>query len=186
MEKAETMSITSLAATEFEAIKTVHGALEPLEPEARRRVLGYIASLLEIETTKATPSFKKGDEQPVEEEEEAAPEAAKGAKGAKVYGSFAELYAAANPGSNGEKALVAGYWLQVCGGAENFTAAAAQKELTHLGHGVSNITDAIDSMKGQKPQLILQLKKSGTSKQARKLYKVSFEGVNRVRALISG
>lgn len=171
---------------EFEAIKTVHDALVALEPERRTRVLGYIASLLGIETRIATPGAKKIEEEQVAdaEEEEAAADAA--TKGAKTFGTFAELYAATAPSNNGEKALVAGYWLQVCAGAENFTAAAAQKELTHLGHQVSNITDAIDVMKNQKPQLILQLKKSGTSKQARKLYKVSHEGVKKVEEMIRG
>lgn len=178
------MSEDTAAAKEFGAIKTVHDALEPLEPESRERVLGYIASLLGIETKIAKPGAKKGEEDEASEEEEAAADAA--AKGAKTYESFAELYAAATPGSNGEKALVAGYWLQVCQGAENFTAAAAQKELTNLGHAVANITDAIDTVKGQKPSLILQLKKSGASRQARKLYKVSHEGVKKVEALISG
>jgi hypothetical protein len=171
----------SNAAKEFEAIKTLHDALEPLDEGARARVVGYIASLLGIETIAARGS-KKDDE--ASEEEEAAADAA--AKDAKTFATFAELYAAASPSSNGEKALVAGYWLQVCEGAENFTAAAAQKELTHLGHNVANITDAIDTMKSQKPQLMLQLKKSGTSRQARKLYKVSHEGVKRVEAMVNG
>ena len=177
------MSEISPAAKEFEAIRTVHEALEPLEPESRTRVLGYITSLLGIETAIAASNSKKDDEKSANEEEAAA---AAAAKGVKTYGTFAELYSAANPGSNGEKVLVAGYWLQVCASAENFTAAAAQKELTHLGHGVANITDAINSVKDQKPSLILQLKKSGNSKQARKLYKVSHEGVKKVEALIGG
>lgn len=178
------MNDASPAAKEFDAIKTVHDALEPLELESRTRVLGYIASLLGIETAIAAPGSKKDDEKPATEEEEAAADDA--AKGAKTYGTFAELYAAASPKNNGERALVAGYWLQVCAGAQNFTAAAAQKELTHLGHAVSNITESINSVKDQKPSLILQLKKSGNSKQARKLYKVSHEGVKKVEAMIGG
>ena len=44
---------------------------------------------------------------------------------APTFSSFAELYASAEPKSNAEKALVAGYWLQECQGGGNFTAAAA-------------------------------------------------------------
>ena len=86
------------------------------------------------------------------------------------FPSFAELYAAASLKTNGEKALVAGYWLQKYQEKTSFTGAAVQKELTHLGHKLTNVTHAIDQMKNRKPMLILQLKKSGTSKQARKLY----------------
>jgi len=176
------------AAKEFDAIKAVHDALEPLEEAARTRVLTYINSLLGIDV-KVTGSHSgtaraAGDADVIEDPEE---EAANGvAKDAPTYSSFAELYAAANPKSNGEKALIAGYWLQVSQGAENFTSAAANKELNNLGHKVANITDAIDSVKDQKPMLILQLKKSGSSRQARKLYKVSHEGVKRVEVMIGG
>lgn len=180
------MSEPSSAVKEFDAIKKLHDALEPLSPESRMRVIGYITSLLGIQTSIAPPQLKMGEREAAAEGEEEKDETPVGSKDAKSYDNFAELYSAASPGSNGEKALVAGYWLQVCGGAENFTAAAAQKELTHLGHSIANITDAIDAMKGQKPQLILQLKKSGASKQARKLYKVSHEGVKKVQALIGG
>lgn len=175
------------AAKEFSAIKAVHEALEPLEEEARSRVLTYITSLLGIDVKVAGSrgAARATDDADADEEaEEAAADEA--AKGAPTFSTFAELYAAASPKSNGEKALVVGYWLQVCQGAENFTAAAANKELTHLGHKVANITDAIDQMKNQKPMLILQLKKSGNSRQARKLYKVSHEGVKRVEGMIGG
>lgn len=180
--------MSSDPAKEFSAIQAVHAALEPLDDEARTRVLAYIASLLGIDTKVAIgrvaapgPGAASDiDDDPVE----AAP--AEAAKGASTFSSFAELYAAASPKSNGEKALVVGYWLQVCQSADSFTAASANKELTHLGHKLANITDAIDQMKSQKPMLILQLKKSGSSQQARKLYKVSHEGVKRVEVMIRG
>lgn len=178
------------AAQEFEAIRAVHDALAPLDEEGRTRVLTYIASLLGINSKiaggrGAAPANDSGDgnNDDDENESEAASEVGKGAQ---TFSSFAELYAAADPNTNGEKALVVGYWLQVCQSAESFTAAAANKELTHLGHKVANITDAIDKMKNQKPMLILQLKKSGTSRQARKLYKVSYEGVKRVVEMLRG
>ena len=152
------------AVSEFEAIQAVHGALEPLDDEARYRVLTYIASLLGIDAqivgVRAASAEDKLDE---EVEEEDADDATRDGLN---FASFAELYAVANPKSGGEKALVAGYWLQECQQSESFTGAAAQKELTHLGYKLANITDAINQMKSRKPMLILQLKKSGSSKQA--------------------
>lgn len=176
------------AAQEFSAIQRVHEALQPLDDEARARVLTYITSLLSINVKVAggragSASSGNDDGDDGEGDDDGA---AKGAKGAATFSTFAELYAAAGPKSNGEKALVVGYWLQVCQGGESFTAQAANKELTHLGHKVANITDAIDSVKNQKPMLMLQLKKSGNSRQARKLYKVSHEGVKRVEEMIGG
>lgn len=182
--------MSSDPAKEFSAIQAVHTALDPLEPEARTRVLAYIASLLGIDTkvavgrttANALGAAADGDGDADSVDDPAPP----GTKGTPTYSSFAELYAAADPKTNAEKALVVGYWLQVCQSADSFTAALANKELTHLGHKLANITDAIDQMKSQKPMLMLQLKKSGSSQQARKLYKVSHEGVKRVEAMIRG
>ena len=53
-----------------------------------------------------------------------------------------------------------------------------------LGHGVGNITDALTALKEERPALILQLKKSGTSKQARKTYKLTQEGIRRVQGMM--
>lgn len=173
----------SNAAAEFEAIQTVHGALEPLNEDARARVLAYIASLLRIDAPVAggqsvsTEDDTNGNEGTGFEED---------TRQTPLFSSFAELYAAADPKANGEKALVAGYWLQVCEGAQSFTAFAANKALTDLGHKILHITDAINSMKNQKPMLILQLKKGGTTRQARKLYKVSQAGIDRVEEMARG
>lgn len=171
--------MTDQATKEFDAIKAVHDALAPLEEEGRARVLTYIASLLGIDAKAVGTGEDLADEA-----DEA--EADLATKQAPTFSAFAELYDAAGPKTNSEKALVVGYWLQVCLEAEHFTAAAANKELTHLGHKVANITAAIDDLKKQKPALALQLKKSGSSQQARKTYKISHAGVKRVEEMTGG
>ena len=170
-------------AKEFEAIQAIHNALEPLDEVARTRILAYIASLLDINAKLA--GSRSTTDSDIDEEATPAPKVETD-DDAPGFSTFAELFASTSPRSNGERALVAGYWLQVCQKTESFTAAAANKELTNLGHKIANITVAINSVKNQKPMLILQLKKSGTSQQARKLYKVSHEGVQRIEAMIGG
>jgi hypothetical protein len=166
--------------TEFTAFKAVHGVLEPLDDDARSRVVKSVITLLSIDAqVEAEPEADIADE-----EAEAATE--KAAQSAPTFSTFAELHAAANPTTNGDRALVAGYWLQVCQGSDNFTGQAANKELTHLGHKLSNVTVAINGLRKVKPQLILQIKKSGSSRQARKTYKVSHEGIRRVEEMIGG
>ncbi len=172
------------ATNEFEAIKAVHSALESLDAEARTRVLTYIASLLGIDARVASGRSVPA-ENDLNEEIEGADDDERMDQ-TPTYPEFADLYAATDPKSNGEKALVAGYWLQVCRGAENFTGFAANKELTDLGYRLGNITDAINNMKNRSPSLMLQIKKSGSSRQARKLYKVSREGVKNIEEMISG
>lgn len=101
------------------------------------------------------------------------------------FETLADLFSAANPTTESEKALVIAYWFQVHEKQAEWTGFTINKELKHLGHGVSNITVALDTLISQKPQLALQTKKSGKAKQARKLYKLTAEGLKRVRQMVS-
>jgi hypothetical protein len=168
------------ADAEFSAIHTVFKALEPLDDDARGRVINYIVARLEINAALSRPGHEA--EAPMGETEEAALKHEQGA--APKYGSFAELYDAAQPKTNSDKALVAGYWLQVCQGGESFDGFSANKELKNLGQGLVNITNSIESLKSQKPALALQLKKAGTSQQARKTYKLTVAGIKAVEVMI--
>jgi len=102
------------------------------------------------------------------------------------FDTFAELFDAAHPATEREKGLVAAYWAQICESEPNFGAQTLNDALKDLGHGVGNITEALTALKEERPALILQLKKSGTSKQARKTYKLTQEGMRRVQAMILG
>lgn len=166
---------------EIAVIETVYTALEPLDATARNRVLTYVASRLSVDVHRTVNPAVDNSRERTE-----APEAGETSGQPSAFSGFAELFEAADPQSNGEKALIAGYWLQVCQGGEGFTGASAQKELKNLGHQLANITRAIDVFKDRKPALILQVRKSGTAGQARKLYKVSHEGIKRVEEMLSG
>jgi hypothetical protein len=171
------------ADAEFSAIQAAYAALAPLDEPARRRVLDYISARLGIATGMA-PVGRKADGLGEVNEDDVLE--TRVPAGAPQYASFAELYDAAQPKTDSDKALVAGYWLQVCQGAESFDGFSANKDLKHLGHSVGNITVAVDRLKSQKPALALQLKKSGKTKQARKTYKITTAGVKSVEAMING
>lgn len=49
-----------------------------------------------------------------------------------------------------------------------------------------NITDALTSNMGKKPQRIIQLQKAGNAKQGRKTYKVTHEGLVCVQGMLRG
>ena len=100
------------------------------------------------------------------------------------FNSLAELHAAADPQNEANHALVAGYWFQFVQGQADFTAQAVNSELNHLGRRIGNITTAFDRLKAQKPALVIQLKKLGTTKQARKTYKLTAAGKQAVELLI--
>ena len=171
--------------TEIEIKKsfmTIYEALEPLEDETRNRVLMSVATIFGINANVARSSASFQVDEILESERDLGGDY----KSPPEYSAFAELYSRADPVSNPDKALVAGYWLQVCQGADNFSGFSINGELTNLGHKLSNVTNALSSLINMKPQLVLQIKKTGKSKQARKTYKLSKAGIDRIKEMISG
>lgn len=98
------------------------------------------------------------------------------------YQTPAEFYDAVSPDLEYEKALAMGYWFQVCQNQDGFTSQAVNTELKQLGHGVGNITDCFNTAIGRKPALVMQTQKSGSSKQARKVYKLTTAGIRWVES----
>ena len=167
---------------EMDAFKTVYDALEPLETEARQRVFTSVATMLAI----GADAVKSNTSPPSRELARGAENVHDDNDGTDKYTAFAELYAEADPTSNADKALIAGYWLQVCKGTDNFSGFSINNELKNLGHKLANVTDALSKFIETKPQLVLQLKKTGKSRQARKTYKLSKAGIDRAEEMIGG
>ena len=155
---------------ELKAMQDIFVALEPLEAVARARVLSWVKDRLGVQMTKAfMPASSSGGTAFV---------------GDREFKTFADLYNNAQPTTNGDKALVAGYWLQICLQAEEFPSQQANKELQNLGHALVNITDAFNQLKSKKPALAIQVKKSGKSQQARKQYKLTQAGIDLVKTML--
>ncbi|MFA5907299.1 MAG: hypothetical protein WC815_00825 [Vicinamibacterales bacterium] len=100
------------------------------------------------------------------------------------YTDLGELFAAASPAADTDRVLVVGYWLQFIEGRSDLASFDVNKELKNLGHGVANVTTAFDNLKARKPAPVIQLKKAGTSKQARKTYKLTLAGKQAVEAML--
>lgn len=157
---------------EVDAMKQVGIALKGLDPEAIRRVLNW-----------ANDRFGQRAAKPalLREVAEAQAEQREGGLPAEL----ADAYAAAHPETEAERALVVACWIQHVRGDSDFDAQSVNKELKHLGDGVGNITQAFTQLIEQKPQLVIQTRKKGTSRQARKLFKVTAAGLRTVRELIA-
>lgn len=160
---------------ETKAIGEISGIVNGLEEEQRGRVIRYILERFNIEGGKPT-SKKTTIAGPTESEQNSEAQ----------FNDVASLYDACAPNTEALRALVAGYWLQVCQGAQSFDGQSANKELKHLGHAVANITAALTSLMNQKPSLVLQLRKSGNTRQARKSYKVTEAGIRKIKAMAVG
>jgi hypothetical protein len=159
---------------ETRAIGEITTVVSGLEEEQRGRVIRYIVDRFKIGGT-ASKSLRSDSEEKGTDQ-----------KDNKSFEDFASLADACGANTDSLKALVGGYWVQVCQGNQGFDGASVNKELKNLGHGIGNITVALNSLIAQKPAYVLQLRKSGNTKQARKLYKVTEAGIKKVKAMIAG
>ena len=163
---------------EISAMQAISEALELLDDNERSRVMNWAIDRFAISVRGLAPKA------PIVEQSDAILETA-----ASTYSTFAELYAAVSSACDNSVtdvlgALIAGYWLQVCQGHENFMAISVNKELKNAGYGVKNITYAFNGLLESKPQLVVQLRKTGTSRQARKLFKVTDAGVRKIKEML--
>jgi hypothetical protein len=99
---------------------------------------------------------------------------------------LATLFDSASPQTDAEKALVGGYWFQVVKDQKDFEAQPLNTELKNLGHGVGNITDAFASLMGRTPALVMQTQKTGSSRQARKRYRLTTAGIDWISRRLRG
>jgi hypothetical protein len=169
---------------EIDAMSAVASAIADLEEEAQGRVLRWAAERygVSMPTTGRRSGSLAGDQDSAGDgvtDQEIAEEAPD-------YEHFAELFAAASPKTNEDKALVAAYWIQVHEGNTTWASRLLNSELKNLGHSIPNITDALSSNMRKKPQRVIQLKKSGNTKQANKTYKVTHEGLVYVQGMLRG
>jgi hypothetical protein len=168
---------------ELAAMKDIFERLSGLEADARTRVINYVLARLDIATNSASARRRSAADEG-EDKAGAAHEQEQDQANAPQFSTFAELFDAARPETHAHMALVAGYWLQVCQGAESFEGFAANAELKHQGRRVDNITVAVNALKSQNPALVIQLRKAGKSRQARKTYKVTAAGIRAVEEMI--
>lgn len=158
---------------EIQALASLSSSFEQLDQAAIKRVLDWAAAKFNV-TIGAAHS------------KEPAAVATSSARGSEEFASFADLFDATNPATDKEKVLVAAYWLQEVEGNKEWASQPANDALKNLGHPLSNVTRALGEIQNSKPTLVMQTQKSGKSKQARKLYKLTAEGIKAVRKLLSG
>lgn len=156
---------------ELAAMAALSGALAPLPPAVRGRVLSWAVARFGSEMAPTANPGRAAQSLPTTDTE---------------FADLASIFHAASPASNGDKALVAGYWLQESEGHKDLDAQRVNTELKQLGHGIANITSAFSELMTSKPKFAIQIRKAGSSRQARKRYRITVEGAKRVHELIAG
>lgn len=157
---------------EIAAMATVSAALAPLDEEAKARVLRWAGDRFGLKQKEAVPPrlaapVERQAAQPVEHQD------------------VASLFAAAGPTNNAVRALVVAYWWQQIEGHAEWTGYDINSQLRHLGYRLDNITDTLTSLISRTPSLVIQTRKSGSTRQARKNYKLTQAGITEVENLVS-
>ena len=158
---------------EIEAMGTIAKALEPLEQDAVRRVLKWTLERYQPRQSASGPA------------EAPSIVGLPTAMPSRTFLGVHELFDAANPEIGLDRVLVTAYWFQALQGQSDWDSQKINAELKHLGHASSNITRDLDALMAKTPKQVIQVRKQGNTKQARKLYCLTREGTKAVEALLS-
>jgi hypothetical protein len=163
---------------EINAMSKIGAALTELkEPEAVTRVLRWAVEKYKPKTTLPPSRALNAPSRDIGDVTDAL-------STPREFQDFPALFNAASPATEPERALVAGYWFQVVMGKEELHGQQLNDELKNMGHGVGNVTDALSSLIERRPALVIQTRKSGTSRQARKKYRLTTEGIRAVEQML--
>jgi hypothetical protein len=167
---------------EVEAMGTVAGALDAVEDEeARARVIRWAAERYGVTLGRGPARQQQGEQQ-----NGAGGGGGDGDEEPREFNDVSDLFGAAAPTNDEDRVLVVIYWFQEIEGQTTVNAQQVNTALKHLGHGINKITGVFNHLIATTPQQVIQTKKSGTSRQARKDFKVTNVDKTRVRALIAG
>lgn len=165
-------------ADEIQAMSAINEAMQSLKPDETKRILRWAVDKFgrgEVQVDPIKLGRDKGDH---------SGDDGKPATG--QYERISDLMDAASPNTVVDHVLVASYWFQVLKGQESFTGQEVNSELKDLGHGSKNITDTYNSLITRKPPAARQIQKSGTTRQARKRYRLTEVGVRAVEKMLRG
>lgn len=165
---------------EVSAMAAVNAALAGLDLEATGRVLRWAADRYNVLLPGSGKRISADREEPAVSD---SPEE----RGSEVaYDHFSDFFDAADPTTDSDRVLVSAYWFQVLQNQSELDSQALNKELRNTGHGVTHMPHALDALMDAKPRLMIQLKKKGNTRQARRKFKLTTEGIKRVKSMLRG
>jgi hypothetical protein len=164
---------------ELAAMAKVKEALGGLEADSRQRVMSWAIDLFSL--VRATPSKKGSDPTPLKDGDDQDIHRQQG----QVFEDAATLFTTTNPQGKGDMALVVAYWFQVIQKDAEFGSQKINNQLKNLGRPDSKINRTFLDLMKQTPALVMQTHRGGKSQQARKTYKLTQAGIERVKALLA-
>jgi hypothetical protein len=106
--------------------------------------------------------------------------------GLKRYRSIETLFLSSNVKTVPSKILLAAAYLQEKLNFEEISSFDINSRLKKMGYGVPNISSSLNSLLNKEPPLMLQIRKAGDSKQAKRKFRVTEEGLQLARTYLRG
>jgi hypothetical protein len=170
---------------ELLALNQANNAIKDLPEEARGRIVAWLINKYSIQSPYSQKQSSSDTSQKVLSEPSSSEEAEAPILNSYDYDTAAEFLSKCKTATDSQRALAISAYLQEKQGKRDLTGYEINHELQQIGYKASNITKAIKSLSGKKPQLMIQTKKAGTSRQAKKNYKVTEEGLKEVQRMIT-
>jgi hypothetical protein len=159
------------------AIAKIVETLEPLEEADRQAVLTYVNHRYAKAIHVRTSAIDVGRAESLSSNQDDNRRSA-------LFADFPQFFHAFDPQTDVDKALIAGYWIQILQGNDGFESFSANRMLREMGYPIGNITRALDNLMESEPKLVHQVRKSGVTKQARKVFKLTQMGIRKVDEVI--
>lgn len=203
---------------EIIAMSVAFTALNDLDNDQRKRIIGWLADRFDLSGKRPPESFPRTVKKisitsiDTEVDNDSAPAAIvepvrrgrkpKNAAGGKTdapktpkvpekkdfshYDTALELFSEAKVKKSTDKILLMAAYLQVRHNFQEITSYDMNFRLKRIGHGVSNISSSLNAIISRKPEIMVQLDKESTHKQARRKFKVTEEGLKMARRFLPG
>ena len=194
---------------EIDALSNVYEALKGLNHAQVKRIVDWVASKFgldkkpgleaaereaalspqpspppAVEPVKKRRGRPPAKEKPVDEEKQPRQETG-GIKGFMKYDTFQDLFFSSNAKTITSKILLASAYLQEKKNIKEFVSSDINSLMKKIGQDVSNISASINVLLDKQPPLLIQTGKLGASKQARRTYAVTEEGLRIARNYIN-
>jgi hypothetical protein len=178
---------------EIRAMGAIEDALTPLDEDARARVLRWANERYKVVFSQRQGGGGAGANDTSRQEHELDGELGGDLAGAEKprtgpiakYETFAEFYATVSPNTDADRVLVASYWFTERERWTDLQSRPLNQQLRDLGHAVSHMPSAFETLTLRRPQPVVQLRKTGKTKQAIVRYKLTAEGKAVVERMLS-
>lgn len=170
--------------SELEALNKINEAIRELPEDAKVRVIAWLINKYSIHSGHSpvlTPKVLTNVDTHNEQENIIEPDV----MSITSYATAADLLAKCNPNKENEKILIVSAFLQAKNPTKDLTGYEVNHTLKNIGHKVNDFSHNIDSLMKRKPQLMIQTKKSGNTRQAKRNYRVTDEGMKEIERLVN-